>query len=100
MTRRISETLEFRGERRDCRICCRKCGHGLAPAGHSWKPHAALSVVKVGDLPGASSAVHRDVVFRRFCCPGCGALLDCETALPDDPFLDDVVASPSSTHQE
>ena len=31
------------------------------------------------------------VVLRRFACPACGALLDSETALPEDPFLDDVL---------
>ena len=31
------------------------------------------------------------VRLRRFVCPGCGALLDTETALAGDPFLDDVV---------
>ena len=31
------------------------------------------------------------VRLRQFCCPGCGALLDSETALAGDPFLDDVV---------
>jgi acetone carboxylase gamma subunit len=32
-----------------------------------------------------------EVVLRRFSCPECGALLDTETAMPDDPFLDDVL---------
>jgi acetone carboxylase gamma subunit len=100
MKQRISETLEFRGGQADCRICCGKCGHALALAGQSWKPHAALSTVPVRDLPGAASAVHRDIVFRRFCCPACGTLLDCETALPEDPFLDDVVAAPRFTPRE
>ncbi|MDB5999601.1 MAG: Acetone carboxylase gamma subunit, partial [Rhizobacter sp.] len=31
------------------------------------------------------------VVLRRFSCPQCGGLLDTETAMPDDPFLDDVL---------
>ena len=31
------------------------------------------------------------VVLRRFSCPRCGHLLDTETALPDDPFLEDLV---------
>jgi acetone carboxylase gamma subunit len=30
-------------------------------------------------------------VIRRFSCPSCGALLDSETALPGEPFLEDVV---------
>jgi len=42
-------------------------------------------------LPGAGMNVHPDVVLRRFCCPKCGHLLDTETALPEDPFLEDIV---------
>jgi acetone carboxylase gamma subunit len=42
-------------------------------------------------LPGAGSNVESRVVLRRFSCPRCGHLLDTETALPDDPFLEDLV---------
>jgi acetone carboxylase gamma subunit len=30
-------------------------------------------------------------MLRRFSCPDCGALLDTEIALADDPFLDDIL---------
>lgn len=72
-------------------IVCADCGHALADAGTPWKQNAALTSVSVKDLPGAASAVEARVVLRRFACPGCGSLLDTETALPEDPFLDDVV---------
>jgi len=42
-------------------------------------------------MAGASMTAQPEVVLRRFSCPGCGALLDTETAMPDDPFLDDVL---------
>ena len=32
-----------------------------------------------------------EVRLRKFSCPGCGLLLDCELALPEDPFLEDVI---------
>ncbi len=32
-----------------------------------------------------------DLLLREFMCPGCGALLDSEVALPGDPFLKDRV---------
>jgi hypothetical protein len=63
----------------------------LAKAGTGWKEAAALSTVPVHALPGAGSNVEPRVVLRRFACPHCGHLLDTETALPDDPFLEDVV---------
>jgi acetone carboxylase gamma subunit len=91
MSVRVSETLEIREKGQARHICCRRCGHALAPAGKSWKPHAALSVQPVRAVAGSSSAVDERVVFRRFSCPQCGGLLDSETALPEDPFLDDVV---------
>ncbi len=89
MKRRISETLVVEGGK----ICCVSCAHPLAPAGTSWKTSAALSTVPVRTLPGAGSNVEPRVVLRRFACPQCGHLLDTETALPEDPFLEDVVAA-------
>jgi acetone carboxylase gamma subunit len=88
MKKRISESLVVE----DGRICCAACAHALAPAGASWKKAAALSTVPVKDLPGTGSNVEPRVVLRRFACPHCGHLLDTETALPEDPFLEDVVS--------
>lgn len=87
MNNRISESLFVDTGK----ICCRSCAHPLAAAGTSWKKVAALSTVPVGSLPGTGSNVEARVVLRRFACPKCGSLLDTETALPEDPFLEDVV---------
>jgi acetone carboxylase gamma subunit len=84
---RISATLSVA----DGSICCASCGHQLAPAGTSWKQHAALLTTLVKSLPGAGSAIEERVVLRQFCCPSCADLLDTETAMPDDSFLEDVV---------
>jgi acetone carboxylase gamma subunit len=72
-------------------ICCAACSAPLAPANTAWKKSAALSTVPVAALPGAGSNVGPRVVLRFFACPHCGHLLDTETALPEDPFLEDVV---------
>jgi acetone carboxylase gamma subunit len=72
-------------------ICCASCLAPLGPANAGWKKNAALTIVPVGTLPGAGSNVEARVVLRRFSCPRCGHLLDTETALPDDPFLEDFV---------
>jgi len=93
MTGRISQTLEARQNGSRAEICCCRCGHALAPMGNTWKSHAVLSMVHVSAVPGNSSSVHSEVVFRHFSCPKCGTLLDSETALPEDPFLDDVVSA-------
>jgi len=89
MKTRISESLFAAGGK----ICCASCSHSLAPVGVSWKKSAALSCAPVATLPGAGSNVEPRVVLRRFACPKCGHLLDTETALPEDPFLEDVVAA-------
>jgi acetone carboxylase gamma subunit len=88
MMARISMTLE----RRDGRVCCASCKVPIAVATDSWKARAALNEVPVARLPGAGLGVDRNVVIRQFSCPSCGALLDSETALPGDPFLEDMVS--------
>ena len=87
MSVRVSEALVLN----DAKICCRRCGHGLAPAGEPWKPAAALNETSMQGAAGAAYSGGEQVLLRRFCCPGCGALLDCETALSGDPFLNDVI---------
>jgi acetone carboxylase gamma subunit len=87
MKKRVSASLFAN----DGQICCASCSAPLAPANASWKKKAALSTVPVRALPGAGSNVESRVVLRRFSCPRCGHLLDTETALPVDPFLEDLV---------
>jgi acetone carboxylase gamma subunit len=84
---RLSMTLE----RHDGRTCCRSCKTPIAAVTESWKARAALNIMGVAHLPGAGLGVDREVVIRQFSCPACGTLLDSETALPGDPFLEDVV---------
>lgn len=83
---RISESLVIAKGK----TACGSCGHELAKAGTPWKQHAALKTQPVRSLPGAASAIDERVMLRLFSCPGCGALLDTETALPEDPFLEDL----------
>ena len=87
MSARLSSSLEIEaGE-----IRCRKCAHALGPAGHPWKQAAALSETPMKGAAGSPYSGGDRVLLRRFSCPACGALLDSETAMPGDPFLDDVV---------
>jgi len=86
---RVSMTLV----RLEGRICCGSCKTPLAAASESWKARAVLSEVPVARLPGAGLAIEPEVVVRRFSCPSCGTLLDSETALPGESFLEDVVLS-------
>jgi acetone carboxylase gamma subunit len=85
---RISPTLTAKGGK----ICCSACDHALVSIRKSWKEYAAVSVVPVKELPGAGAGLDERVVLRRFACPNCFRLLDTETALPEDPYLEDIVS--------
>ena len=87
MSRRLSSTLVIAGGE----IRCRKCAYALGPKGAPWKAAAAMTEIPMRGAAGIPYSGGERVVLRRFACPNCGALLDSETALPEDPFLDDVL---------
>lgn len=91
MTIRISPTLSITGKSGD--ICCSACNHSVAPHRPEvhWKDKAVLITEHVQGTAGWSDSVHPKLVLRKFVCPSCGHLLDSEVALPEDPFLYDVV---------
>lgn len=84
---RLSPTLEARNGM----ICCSACGNALAEVRTSWKAKARRKETPFLALPGASAGLHGDVMLRQFSCPKCSRLLDSETTLKGDPFLEDVV---------
>ena len=85
---RISATLVVDEDRL---IACMACGHTLAPTGEPWKPAARLDETPMQGAGGTPYSNAERVLLRRFFCPGCGALLDTESALAGDPFLTDIV---------
>ena len=87
MTRRISSTLHVENSE----IRCTACNHTIADAGTPWKQAAALNETPMRGAAGVPYSGGERVVLRCFACPGCGRLLDSETALPEDPFLDDIL---------
>ena len=93
MTRRFSRTLLVNDADNgsDAHVCCASCDHPLAANGTPWKPSAKLVESPVTGLGGDRWFAGDRVVLRQFICPNCGALLDTETALPEDPFLNDVL---------
>jgi acetone carboxylase gamma subunit len=91
MSTAISATLEIRKATAGETICCRGCGYSLAPAGHSWKGSALVHEMSTEPLGEAAEVGQAATILRLFFCPDCGGLLDSETALPGEPFLDDIV---------
>lgn len=73
------------------RICCRDCGYALAPPGKSWKQSAAISEVPTDQVSCVIDETSAGTILRLFSCRKCGALLDSETAVPGDSYLEDAV---------
>lgn len=72
-------------------MACKGCDQPLAPVGEPWKPATTVRERPMEGAGGRAYASAGHVVLRRFFCPGCGALLDTETAMADDPYLNDVI---------
>ena len=87
----VSPTLEIRKTGEGDRICCRNCAHPLAPSGESWKSSSIVSESPTDRLCCEADNGTGATILRLFVCRNCGALLDSETALPGEPFLDDIV---------
>ncbi|MBA3518845.1 MAG: hypothetical protein H0T75_14675 [Rhizobiales bacterium] len=72
---------------------CRRCGHRFGSSGESWKAAARVREVPLHRVGKAFDTGTGDgaVRLRHFYCPNCATLLDTETALEGNPFLDDRV---------
>ena len=92
MTPCISETLAIRNTPEGDRICCRSCDHALGAAGQPWKPSSLVHELPTDESIGEESETGAATILRLFMCPSCLAVLDSETALPGEPFLEDVVS--------
>lgn len=88
----ISPTLVIREVENEKKICCAACGYVLASARQGWKQATAVTEMPTEILVyEPETGEQADTILRLFSCRGCGALLDTETALPKEPFLDDIV---------
>lgn len=91
MTRRrdgISSAVAIEGNK----AVCASCNYDLCPSDQSWKQSAVMRNVEIAEAGGKTYETgHRGVMLRQFICPGCGRLLDTETATADTPPLNDRV---------
>ena len=71
-------------------VTCKHCGEGPAEGDNNWKECAGLQETAMQTL-GGPYASGGEVLLRSFCCPGCGALLETETAMQGDPYLHDQI---------
>jgi N-methylhydantoinase B len=85
-----TEGLAVRG----ARWCCAKCATDLGPLRGNYKEHCARSDQEIQASNPLVGDPRRFIdplpQFRQFCCPGCGALVENEIAIAEDPVLRDV----------
>lgn len=87
MTQRVSEYLEID----DGQTKCRNCRYELGPSTNNWKNGSVCREQPLDEIDGAPYQCAKFVLLRLFYCPGCGRQLGTETAVKDDPYLEDVV---------
>ena len=69
-------------------VTCKHCGQSLGGTDGNWKESASVQETPMHSLGGPYSS-GGDVLLRSFSCPGCGILVDTETAMQGDPYLND-----------
>ena len=88
MTNKFSATLNLNNTGS---VTCRACNFEINPSCETWKEKAILSEKPMDGAGGSPYSLSKKVLLRQFFCPNCGYLLDTETAISGDPFLNDVV---------
>ena len=88
MTQRLSEYLEIDAGHTKCR----KCGHDLGASKDNWKNGAICQERPMNGAGGGPYQSAEFVRLRLFICPGCGLQLGTETAVKDDPYLEDIMS--------
>ena len=69
-------------------VTCKHCGQSLGGTDGNWKESVSVQETPMHSLGGPYSS-GGDVLLRSFSCPGCGILVDTETAMQGDPYLND-----------
>ena len=72
----------------NAQVNCKHCSGNPAGGDGNWKESAALQETPLQSL-GGPYASGGEVMLRSFSCPNCGVLLDTETAMQGDPYLND-----------
>jgi rubrerythrin len=87
---RATESLAVRG----ANWCCAKCAADLGPMKGNYKDRCARSDQPIQASNPLVGDPRRFIdplpQFRQFACPGCGALIENEIAIAEDPVLRDV----------
>ena len=91
---RLTDNLDLRREKDGSHAACTKCAADLGSVRDNYKDHCvrrdsdvSMANPNVGDY---RRYIDDRPVFRQFFCPGCGALIENEIALVNDPVLRDI----------
>ena len=91
---RASENLDVRREAGGLRFACARCAADLGALRENYKQQCALAERDIAAANPNIGDWRRYIddrpVFRQFCCPGCGGLVENEVARADDPLLRDI----------
>lgn len=72
-------------------ITCDNCDYEFCSSKDFWKDFAYVNEVPLAGVGGKPYTNGSSALLRTFYCPSCATLLDSETALAGDPYLNDIV---------
>jgi N-methylhydantoinase B len=78
-------------------LACIACGHVLCHYSDDYKRHSLVSAGSMADLPSATDPtvfLDDELLFNRYCCPGCQVLLTAEVTRSIDVPLPDMLLVP------
>ncbi len=86
----MNEYLQVRDRAETAIVECRGCGTTVCDADANWKEHV---VVRRSDprVAGPLRSEGGPFFLLEFFCPGCGTLLEVESAFENDPPLHDTI---------
>jgi N-methylhydantoinase B len=88
--RMVHESVVARDDGEVRVLACVQCETALAGYDGNYKAGALCNLGAVTDIPAAADPrrfLDEDIVFRSYCCPGCGTLLSTEIARRSEPVL-------------
>jgi N-methylhydantoinase B len=89
-TRQVHVGIDLGDRGSERMYICRSCGHAIANAASDFKLGLRMHEGPITAITGAvdpAESLEQTIVFRRFCCPECLAMLTTEVAREGDPVV-------------
>jgi N-methylhydantoinase B len=88
--KRVNEYLQVRDDGQTAVVECRWCGATICDTQSHWKEHVVMRR-SAPAVAGPLRSQEGPFFLLEFFCPGCGTLLEVESAFEDDPPLHDTI---------